>query len=429
MKKIIITIGLVVLIPIGLLAGSGDINNDGHINAADVVELVNYLQGKASNYFNALEADVNDDGMVDEKDLESLVNIIIPGSSTNHNSDNTPESNIFPIMTEAICNDAIGTIGMSNSQINGLAAIYGTNDSGIEQFPVAGYDFNVGGNFVSCLKQNDLPNIGFVNFSSSDYITGGTGNSGKIFFTIDNQNNDNFDVKKYESKLVDSEDKTSPVRLSNVRKTNAQFTWFCGKKIEDNSIANDKVLYMADATITEKDLDPTKFHIEKFIDFKKLQNNIKTLINDLRMMKENSDSYSSKKAIYKNTLKELSSLALELYMNELAPANKNICYSPQRIALFKTENGLSMKEYQSDIDILTTVVKPLSYNTFWEYERIKDEIYESVLNMLVADIAREIIGSFGIDGISAEIISIDEANKTITLLVNNTTPRFPAWPT
>ena len=96
MKKIIITIGLVVLIPIGLLAGSGDINNDGHINAADVVELVNYLQGKASNYFNALEADVNDDGMVDEKDLESLVNIIIPGSSTNHNSDNTPESNIFP---------------------------------------------------------------------------------------------------------------------------------------------------------------------------------------------------------------------------------------------------------------------------------------------------------------------------------------------
>ena len=88
-----------------------------------------------------------------------------------------------------------------------------------------------------------------------------------------------------------------------------------------------------------------------------------------------------------------------------------------------------MKEYQSDIDILTTVVKPLSYNTFWEYERIKDEIYESVLNMLVADIAREIIGSFGIDGISAEIISIDEANKTITLLVNNTTPRFPAWPT
>ena len=131
-------------------------------------------------------------------------------------------------MTEAICNDAIGTIGMSNSQINGLAAIYGTNDSGIEQFPVAGNDYNVGGIILSCLEQNDLPHIGFVNFGSSDYITGGTGNSGKIFFTIDNQNNDNFDVKKYETKLVDSEDKTSLVRLSNVRESNAQFTWsFC----------------------------------------------------------------------------------------------------------------------------------------------------------------------------------------------------------
>ena len=76
MKKIIITIGLVVLIPIGLLAGSGDINNDGHINAADVVELVNYLQGKSSNYFNALEADVNDDGEVNVLDIFAIINII-----------------------------------------------------------------------------------------------------------------------------------------------------------------------------------------------------------------------------------------------------------------------------------------------------------------------------------------------------------------
>ena len=202
MKKKILITGMVALIPMSLMAGSGDLNNDGRIDVADVVELVNYLQGKASNYFDTLEADVNDDGFVDEKDIECLVNAIIPGSQKQDpvypDPDNVPDPDIYSVVTEATCNDAIGTIKISDSPINGLATYFGTNDSGIEQFPYAGVDFNVGGNrFAEHLEKYELPHNGLVDFHESDYITGGTGNAGKIFFTVNHQGDEDFDIKKY----------------------------------------------------------------------------------------------------------------------------------------------------------------------------------------------------------------------------------------
>lgn len=58
--------------PICLIAGSGDVNGDGNVNAADIVELLNHLNGKPTKNFNASEADVNNDGVVDENDVAAL---------------------------------------------------------------------------------------------------------------------------------------------------------------------------------------------------------------------------------------------------------------------------------------------------------------------------------------------------------------------
>ena len=55
----------------------GDANGDGTVNAADIVEVVNYLMGSPSDNFNESLADANGDGTVDEADIVAIVNIIL----------------------------------------------------------------------------------------------------------------------------------------------------------------------------------------------------------------------------------------------------------------------------------------------------------------------------------------------------------------
>lgn len=57
----------------------GDVNGDGVVNIADIVEVVNSILGKPSEGFNAKAADVNGDGIVDEQDLQGIVVPILEG--------------------------------------------------------------------------------------------------------------------------------------------------------------------------------------------------------------------------------------------------------------------------------------------------------------------------------------------------------------
>jgi len=72
MKKMLFALVLAVLLPIGLLAGSGDVNGDGKINVADIVQIISYLQGDQPEEFNLDEADVNNDGNIDVNDLTAI---------------------------------------------------------------------------------------------------------------------------------------------------------------------------------------------------------------------------------------------------------------------------------------------------------------------------------------------------------------------
>ena len=56
---------------------AGDANDDGTVNAADIVELVNYIMGHPSDKFNGANADANDDGSVNAADIVMIVNIIM----------------------------------------------------------------------------------------------------------------------------------------------------------------------------------------------------------------------------------------------------------------------------------------------------------------------------------------------------------------
>lgn len=55
----------------------GDANNDGKINVADIVEIVNFNQDKPSDRFNFKAADVTRDGDVNDDDIEEIAKIIM----------------------------------------------------------------------------------------------------------------------------------------------------------------------------------------------------------------------------------------------------------------------------------------------------------------------------------------------------------------
>jgi hypothetical protein len=55
----------------------GDANGDDIVNAADIVEVVNYIMGNPSEKFNRATADVNGDGVVNAADIVLIVNIIM----------------------------------------------------------------------------------------------------------------------------------------------------------------------------------------------------------------------------------------------------------------------------------------------------------------------------------------------------------------
>ena len=56
---------------------SGDANGDGKVDAADVVEIVNFILNNPSAEFNQAAADVNRDSVVDISDAVGVVNIIL----------------------------------------------------------------------------------------------------------------------------------------------------------------------------------------------------------------------------------------------------------------------------------------------------------------------------------------------------------------
>ena len=320
-------------------------------------------------------------------------------------------------------NDVLGIINTPLAKVNALAAYYGTNDTGIDQFPYAGTAFNVGGRTLACyLEPNELPYDGFVDFES-DMITDSYANAGQIYFTVNSTNYDSFDISKLAKiQIENSVGEVAPIEL-NVRKSSARINWNVFRAfLEETGKPADNGLYVADATIKEKDLDANRFGFEKFIDYKKLQKELKVLGNDMKKRIGENGS-TTIKATFKNCLRESMSLVFDLMKNELTKTDlaTNMSYSPQRLAFFAEKNGKMKRIAQTDdIDIFTTAVKPLSYNTFWEYEKAKDGnwILEDVLENAISKIANEINKRWGDKGIKAKIVSINDSEESVTIELN-----------
>lgn len=55
----------------------GDANGDGKVNATDIVEMVNAMNGHPSAKYNAQNADIDGNGVVNQIDIDAIVNIIM----------------------------------------------------------------------------------------------------------------------------------------------------------------------------------------------------------------------------------------------------------------------------------------------------------------------------------------------------------------
>lgn len=55
----------------------GDVNGDGYVNAADIVDLVSYLNKMSPDRFDEKAADANCDGDVNGNDIDAIAEIIM----------------------------------------------------------------------------------------------------------------------------------------------------------------------------------------------------------------------------------------------------------------------------------------------------------------------------------------------------------------
>lgn len=56
---------------------AGDVNGDGKVDAADIIEVFNYIMGKPSTNFSKQSADVNKDNVISIADIIQIANIIM----------------------------------------------------------------------------------------------------------------------------------------------------------------------------------------------------------------------------------------------------------------------------------------------------------------------------------------------------------------
>ena len=81
----------------------GDSNTGSTVNAADIVELANYIMGLPSDIYNEVNADVNEDGIVNIADIVKLVNIYMGTSLLSFSlSDGTTVWNSFGVKNDTI---------------------------------------------------------------------------------------------------------------------------------------------------------------------------------------------------------------------------------------------------------------------------------------------------------------------------------------
>ena len=270
---------------------------------------------------------------------------------------------------EHTVNHVIGSINVPGVNILSLAAFYGENVTGIEEFPTAEKDYIVDQENGATITTSDIYGADKCTFTET--ITQPTANAGKLFFTARAYDQSKFNINDYKLTLMNSVGRVAPVTFSNVKLSTYQVQWGFYKSQEiytmEDEVPTKDDWFEADANIAAKDLDINKFNIKKFIDFDGMKEDIKAAWANIKAAKD-----SGKDALVKQIGKEAAQILINFYSGKMSSNNtdtKNTSYSPHRLVLSKVmEDGTEYIMNQTNLDIAVTAVAPMSYKQFWAYE-------------------------------------------------------------
>lgn len=290
------------------------------------------------------------------------------------------EGMITEIAVNQTVNDVIGTINIPGFNAKVLAALFGDNQTYIEEFPVAGQDYNVDPDNGAFLTAAEIAGAKKIELYD-DYITKPNGNGGKLFFTANSLDKSLFDINDWVLTMEASDGRVAPVTFENIQPSNYNVQWGAYKSVVlgSNEATEDLGFYEADATIDREYLEQCKLNARNYVNFGDLKNDIKTAV-------ENIKASEGTKAKVLSIAKEAAQLIEKYVSGKLSGDNKyldNPTYSAHRLVMTKTMEDVSVRFQDADLDVALTAIAPLSYNSFWQMEKdAKTPSLESIENAI-----------------------------------------------
>ena len=268
-------------------------------------------------------------------------------------------------------NEVIGSVILpGNINLLSLAPFYGENLTGINTFPnkVKGALVDPDNGYL--LNDVDLAGAGTNALALRDegYITEATGNAGWMFFTVNTPDPESFDISEYTLSVENSTGYTAPVDFINVKKSSYQIQWgiYHSQVIDsDPDLNQNPTFFQAQAQIAPKNLESAKFDLAKFLDFKQLSAQFQEAVDNVK-------AAAGKKAKATSLAQSAADIVRSFFSGKMSGNNtdvKNPSWSAQKLVLSKSVDGLSVKKYAADFDLVVTAVTPLSYNSFWYLEK------------------------------------------------------------
>jgi chaperonin cofactor prefoldin len=277
---------------------------------------------------------------------------------------------ITGIQINQTISDVTGTINLPGGmlRLNALAAFFGSNETGVVQFPNTDEDAVVLGDALTAAEV--APAIAAdqaYNFDPNNYITQDEGNAGLLFFTVNSYDPEAFDISEYTLSVQNSVGRTAPITFSQVKPSAYQIQWGAFKSgyvDTDADMNGDNTFFQARATIARKDLEASRFNLNKFFDLDEIKDDVKAAVNEVNAAKGTG-------AKVKAIAKTVAEMLLKVYSGNMSGDNKNITnpsWSAQKLVLSKEIDGVTVKRQADDFDLAVSAVAPLSYNTFWALE-------------------------------------------------------------
>ena len=379
----------------------GDVNGDGRVSVADVVSLVNLiLKGEEettdveigiridlsalNKQITSLEQRIavleqnNMDVNQMKKDLENLKTRITEAvNDTNVNTKEIQEAIdalaeqinkasktlVTGVVLQETLDCVVGTINLPGFNPAFLAAYVGENKTGVPEFPISGSDYNVDPNGYYLLAR-ELPTDDdqFVgNSGKNAYLVNGTGNAGTLYFTI---NPRKIDSSCFQFSLINSTGEESPIKLSDVVKSDHLITYGFGKSGNGNIVEDDKTyLYEAKATCALEGIEKIHFDYTKFG-----YNNLWDAGAGLTADNQGADAQASNmygrflylvnlvKAKNNKTPLESSLKIIQDFYNGMYSQREKLQKQALRISWDDGENDII-----SGFDITTAIINPLNY--------------------------------------------------------------------